>query len=68
MPNRFINLLFIVMAGHMLAGCTTRAWYEAMKGKAKQECLHQPPSEQTRCESNLNKEDFETYEKNRSQK
>ena len=68
MRNRFINLLFTVVTVHMLAGCTTRAWYEAMQGKAKQACLRQPPSEQARCEANLHKDDFETYEKHRSQK
>ena len=51
MRNRFINLLFTVVTVHMLAGCTTRAWYEAMQGKAKQACLRQPPSEQARCEA-----------------
>jgi hypothetical protein len=68
MPNRFSILLFIVVTGHIVAGCTTRTWYEAMQGKAKQDCLHQPSSEQARCEANLNKADFETYEKHRSQK
>ena len=66
--SRCVGLLFLVTTVSMVAGCSTRAWYEAMQEKAKQDCLHQPPSEQARCEVNRNKDDFQTYEKNRTQK
>lgn len=68
MPTHFRTLLFIVMMIPMLPGCTTRAWYDGVQATAKQACQRQPPSEQERCESNLNKDDFDTYEKNRTRK
>lgn len=68
MPTHFCTLLFIVMMIPMLLGCTTRAWYDGVQATAKQACQRQPPSEQERCESNLNKDDFDTYEKNRTRK
>jgi len=65
MPNNFRAFLLAVLTVQMLPGCTTRAWYETLQVTSKQACQRQLPTEQERCESRLNKEGFDTYEKNR---
>jgi hypothetical protein len=68
MPHRFKMFLLIVLAIQMLPGCTTRAWYEGVQATAKQACLREPPAEQARCESRLNKQDFDSYVKDQLRK
>jgi hypothetical protein len=58
----FLSIPFVVC----LPGCTARGWYEGMQNSAKVACQQQPSSEQARCEARLNKQDYDTYEKNRS--
>jgi hypothetical protein len=58
----FLSLLMVAC----LPGCTTRGWYEGMQSSARMACQQQPSSEQARCEARLNKQDYDTYEKNRS--
>lgn len=67
MRKHFNVSLVVIFLISTLQGCTTRAWYETMQSAAKQSCRHQPPSEQERCEARLNSEDYDTYEKRRSQ-
>lgn len=62
----FRRLFIVLVATQLLAGCTTQAWYYGMQNAAKQTCLRQPASEQERCDARLNKQDYDTYEKNRT--
>lgn len=66
MRRRIDVFLFLAMLTALIEGCTTRAWYQNMQSAAIQAYHHQPPPEQTRCEARVNKQDFETYEKQRS--
>jgi hypothetical protein len=68
MPNHFRFLFMVIVAIACLPGCTTRAWYDGMQFSAKQSCERQPPSERERCEARLNKQDYDAYEKQRTQK
>ena len=63
-PWKMSGLLLLVL---MLPACSTRAWYQTVQATARQECQRQPPAEQARCEAQLNKDDFETYEKMRQE-
>jgi hypothetical protein len=63
MLNKVGVLVFIGLVVQELPGCTTRALYEGVQATAKQACLREPPSEQERCESRLNKQDFDSYAK-----
>ena len=51
----------------LLTGCSASAGYRIMQETAKQNCQKQPPTERDKCEARIDKEDYETYEKNRSQ-
>ena len=66
MCESFRVFLFFALFTALIQGCTTRAWYQTMQSAAMQACRHQPPPEQAHCEARVNKEDFETYEKQRS--
>lgn len=59
-----VAALFIAL----LPGCTTRGWYEGGRTGAQLACQRQPPSEREQCEARLNKDDFDTYQKNRARK
>ncbi len=48
------------------AGCSTNAWYQAMKFHAENECSRQPPDERQRCLSRLNTMTYDDYERQRS--
>jgi hypothetical protein len=67
MHKHFNLSLFVIFLISTLQACTTRVWYNSVQSAAQQSCRHQPPSEQARCEARLNKDDFDTYEKRRSQ-
>jgi hypothetical protein len=64
-PHRLGTILLLALTVLMTPACTTRAWYEGIQATAKQACRREPLSEQERCESRLNKADFEAYQKNR---
>jgi hypothetical protein len=65
--TKFSLLCFVAMAtALLLQGCTTRAWYDGLQHSARQACLSQPSSEQARCEARLNRQDFDSYEKQRA--
>lgn len=58
------KLLMATITTLLLPGCSTRAWYASVQMAAKHAC-QQPSSERERCESRLNRQDFETYQKHR---
>lgn len=64
-PRKMSGLLLLVLTIPLLPACSTRAWYQTVQATARQECQRQPPTEQARCEAQLNKDDFESYEKAR---
>jgi hypothetical protein len=59
------SLFLLLVATTMLSGCTMRAWYDGLQSSAAQACQTQPSSEMARCEARLNKQDYDTYEKQR---
>jgi uncharacterized lipoprotein YajG len=68
MLKLFRRLLLVTVAILMFAGCTTRAWYDGLQNSAAQACQTQPSSERARCEARLNKQDYDSYEKQRTAK
>lgn len=64
--HKFNAVLLVALAPAVLCGCTAGTVYRTMQAAAWQACMRQPPSEQERCEARINKDDFETYERNRS--
>ena len=52
----------------LLGGCTTQAWYEAVKISAESDCNKQPPGAVAECLSRLNKKTYDEYEKERTSK
>jgi hypothetical protein len=65
--TKYYSRSFVVIAvAFLLQGCTTRAWYDGLQHSARQACLGQPSSEQARCEARLNRQDFDSYEKQRA--
>jgi hypothetical protein len=68
MPKRVYGFLILLTATAVLAGCTTRAWYEGLQNSAAASCQTQPSSERARCDARLNKQDYDSYEKQRTAK
>jgi hypothetical protein len=65
MPKRLHGIILMFAAMPVLTGCTMRAWYEGLQSSAAQACQTQPSSERMRCEARLNKQDYDSYEKQR---
>jgi hypothetical protein len=59
-------LLLISMASLVLAGCSTRAWYEGARASAENECRRQPPGAYEDCMRRVNRQTYEDYEKERT--
>lgn len=68
MPKRVYGFLILLAATAVLAGCTTRTWYEGLQNSAAQSCQTGPSSERASCEARLNKQDYDAYEKQRTAK
>lgn len=60
------RLLLISLAGLLLAGCSTRAWYEGARASAENECRRQPPGAYEDCMRRVNRQTYEDYEKERT--
>jgi hypothetical protein len=58
--------LSLVLAAAATPGCSTKAWYEALKFSARNECNRQPPGESERCLSQVSTMSYEEYERSRS--
>jgi len=65
-PRRPPSIGWLAFALLAIAGCSTGAWYEAMKLRAENECNRQPPDERQRCLSRLNTMAHDDYERRRS--
>ncbi|MDZ4074857.1 MAG: hypothetical protein U1E04_08930 [Hylemonella sp.] len=61
-------LLLIPLASLLLAGCSTRAWYEGARASAENECRRQPPGAYEDCMRRVNRQTYEDYEKERTRK
>ena len=58
--------LAVVALALVLAGCSTRAWYEGTKRSAENECQRQPPGEAAGCLARVNSLSYEDYERRRA--
>jgi len=58
-----VSLVLVALAS---AGCTTRAWYEATRVHAQNECRRQPSGESESCLSRVNAMTYDDYERQRS--
>ena len=58
-----LSLVLVALAS---AGCTTRAWYEATRVHAQNECRRQPSGESESCLSRVNAMTYDDYERQRS--
>jgi len=58
-----VSLVLVALAS---AGCTTRAWYEAARVHAQNECRRQPSGESETCLSRVNAMTYDDYERQRS--
>lgn len=65
MSPRLLLLTALLLSA--LSGCSARQWYDGAQTMAKQNCQRQPPSEREQCEARLSKDDYDTYEKQRTQ-
>lgn len=61
-------LLLIPLICLLLAGCSTRAWYEGVRASAENECRRQPPGAYEDCMHRVNRQTYEDYEKERTRK
>jgi hypothetical protein len=52
--------------GAGLAACSTEAWYEGVKVRARNECYQQPAGERQNCLDRVNKDSYDKYEKERA--
>lgn len=59
----YLSVIFLILA---LTGCTTEAWYEGFKQSSESRCRSQPPGESQRCLEELNRKNYQEYEKERS--
>lgn len=62
------RLLSAFLASLLLAGCSTRAWYEGSRASAESECRRQPPGAYEDCMRRVNRQTYEDYEKERTRK
>ena len=62
------RLLSALLASLLLAGCSTRAWYEGARASAESECRRQPPGAYEDCMRRVNRQTYEDYEKERTRK
>lgn len=60
-----ITALSLAVVATLAAGCSAKMAYQSMQEAAHQQCLRQPDSEQARCEAQIVKDDYETYNKKR---
>lgn len=60
-----LSIIFILL-GSGLAACSTEAWYEGMKVRARNECYQQPAGERQNCLDHVNKDSYDKYEKERA--
>jgi hypothetical protein len=51
----------------LLTACSTQNAYVAVQEAGRQQCMQQPPSEQSRCLERLNKDDYDTWQKRRGE-
>lgn len=58
-----VSLVLVALAS---AGCTTRAWYEAARVHAQNECRRQPSGESESCLSRVNAMTYDDYDRQRS--
>jgi hypothetical protein len=58
-----VSLVLVALAS---TGCTTRAWYEATRVHAQNECRRQPSGESESCLSRVNAMTYDDYERQRS--
>lgn len=66
---RLVSLLLLIpVASLLLAGCSTRAWYEGARASAESECHRQPPGAYEDCMRRVNRQTYEDYEKERTRK
>jgi hypothetical protein len=65
--NRVIKGIFGAAALSLLGACSTEAWYEGMKARARNECYQRSPGEQQNCLEKVNKQTYDQYEKERAQ-
>ena len=49
-----------------LAGCTTKAWYDAVQASAAAECNKKAPTDRDTCRAQLNTKSYEQYEEGRT--
>jgi hypothetical protein len=49
-----------------MSACSTQAWYEGMKARARNECYQRAPGEQQNCLEKVNKQSYDQYEKERA--
>jgi hypothetical protein len=68
MPKWVNGFFLVLVATAVLAGCTSRSWYEGLQNSAAQACQTGPSSERASCEARLNKQDYDAYEKQRTAK
>jgi len=59
-------ILVIPLISLLLAGCSTRAWYEGARASAESECRRQPPGAYEDCMRRVNRQTYEDYEKERT--
>lgn len=62
---RPIAPLLLLAATALLSACSSDLAYNTLQAAGRQQCLNQPPSEQTACEARLSKDDYATYNKQR---
>lgn len=63
--NKYVSFALIVSLLPLLPSCATKDWYEVIQRAAQQRCQQQPETAREECERRLNKEDYESYERNR---
>ena len=64
--THYLRIACLAIFAAVLSGCTTEMAYLSVQAAAKQQCQRQPPSEQAACQARLNKDDYDTYTKQRS--
>ena len=68
MRMRWPHLLTCLAAlGLCLTACSTEAWYEGMKTRARNACYQRAPGDQQNCLDKVNKQSYDQYEKERTQ-
>jgi len=64
--RRHRPIALAILAGLLMTGCSSKAWYGGMKLSAENECRRLPPGESEACLARQNTMTYEEYERRRS--